>query len=131
MPDQRSLQRVNGALSVGDLNRPRHAVARGRPFGGETWTRKTAERLGLASCPRPRGRAGKGGDVMRYVPLVCGHEYPHSRVRLFFFDCKPADPGAEPVVHSGCRWVQAGELSALRFPEASEVILEELAQEYL
>jgi putative transposase len=54
------LARVNEPLSVGDLQRLRHAVARGRPFGDEAWTRATAERLGLGSCLRPRGRPRKG-----------------------------------------------------------------------
>src|SRR4051812_34469 len=50
------LSRVNEPLSAGDLNRLRHATERGTPFGGESWTRATAERLGLESCLRPRGR---------------------------------------------------------------------------
>jgi REP element-mobilizing transposase RayT len=52
--------RFNEPLSAGDLQRLRHAVARGRPFGDEAWTRATAERLGLGSCLRPRGRPRKG-----------------------------------------------------------------------
>ena len=32
----------------GDLERLRHSVARGRPYGAEAWTRDTAIRLGLA-----------------------------------------------------------------------------------
>ena len=54
------LARVNEPLSVGDLHRLRRAVSRGRPFGDEAWTRATAERLGLGSCLRPRGRPRKG-----------------------------------------------------------------------
>jgi putative transposase len=54
------LERVNEPLSAGDLARLRQAVTRGRPFGDERWTRQTAERLGLASCLRPRGRPRKG-----------------------------------------------------------------------
>jgi putative transposase len=54
------LARVNEPLSVGDLQRLRRAVARGRPFGDEAWARATAERLGLGSCLRPRGRSRKG-----------------------------------------------------------------------
>jgi hypothetical protein len=51
--------RVNEPLSAGDLQRLRHSVARGRPFGDEAWTSATAERLGLESCLRPRGRPRK------------------------------------------------------------------------
>jgi putative transposase len=53
------LGRVDEPLSAGDLARLRQAVTRGRPFGDEPWTRATAERLGLASCLRPRGRPRK------------------------------------------------------------------------
>ena len=54
--DEGWLARVNEPLSAGDLKRLRHAVERGKPFGGEGWTRETAARLGLESCLRPRGR---------------------------------------------------------------------------
>jgi putative transposase len=54
--DEGWLARVNEPLSSGDLKRLRHAVERGRPFGGESWTQETAVRLGLESCLRPRGR---------------------------------------------------------------------------
>jgi len=57
--DEKWLERVNKPLSAGDLQRLRHSVSRGRPFGGEPWTRETAIRLGLESCLRPRGRPRK------------------------------------------------------------------------
>jgi 8-oxo-dGTP pyrophosphatase MutT (NUDIX family) len=60
---------------------------------------------------------------------VIEHHYPHGHVRLHFFDCAPADPEAEPAADSGCRWVQLTELRDLRFPEANEPILEELARD--
>ena len=53
------LSRVNEPLSATDLKRLRHSGERGTPFGGESWTRATAERLGLESCLRPRGRPKK------------------------------------------------------------------------
>jgi putative transposase len=53
------LTRVNDPLSAGDLERLRRSVTRGRPYGTEPWTRATAERLGLESCLRPRGRPHK------------------------------------------------------------------------
>ena len=58
--DKRWLERVNEPLSAADLQRLRHSVSRGRPYGGESWTRETAIRLGLESCLRPRGRPRKG-----------------------------------------------------------------------
>jgi REP-associated tyrosine transposase len=51
--------RVNEPLSAGDLQRLGHSVTRGRPFGDESGTAKTAERLELESCLRPRGRPRK------------------------------------------------------------------------
>jgi 8-oxo-dGTP diphosphatase len=54
------------------------------------------------------------------------HHYAHGHVRLHFFDCEPVDRLAEPLAGSGCRWVLAGELKALHFPEANEPILDEL-----
>ena len=57
--DTHWLKRVNVALSAGDLDRLRHSVSRGRPYGEESWTRRTAEQLGLESCLRPRGRPRK------------------------------------------------------------------------
>jgi putative transposase len=53
------LARVNEPLSAGDLQRLRASVARDRPFGGEEWTRRTAEALGLGSTLRDRGRPRK------------------------------------------------------------------------
>jgi putative transposase len=50
------LARVNEPLSAGDLQRLRASVARERPFGGEEWTRRTAEALGFESTLRDRGR---------------------------------------------------------------------------
>jgi putative transposase len=57
--DPQWLARVNEPLSSGDLQRLRHSVVRGRPFGDESWAKATAERLGLGACMRPRGRPRK------------------------------------------------------------------------
>jgi putative transposase len=38
----------------------RHSVARGTPFGGSLWQRRTADRLGLEASLRPRGRPRLG-----------------------------------------------------------------------
>jgi putative transposase len=57
--DGRWLERVNEPLSAADLQRLRHSVARGRPYGGDSWTTETATRLGLESCLRARGRPRK------------------------------------------------------------------------
>lgn len=66
--------------------------------------------------------------VIETLRRVIEHHYPHGHVRLHFYDCVPTDPADEPAAGSGCRWVCAGELTSLRFPEANEPILEELRQ---
>ncbi|WP_406701312.1 hypothetical protein V5E97_04075 [Singulisphaera sp. Ch08] len=57
--DEGWLERGNEPLSAADLERLWHSVSRGRPYGGESWTRETAIWLGLESCLRPRGRPRK------------------------------------------------------------------------
>ena len=47
---------VNTAQTAAELETLRNSVNRGAPFGGERWARRTAQRLGLASTLRPRGR---------------------------------------------------------------------------
>ena len=53
--DERWLERVNEPLSGGDLQRLRHSVSRGRPYGQDAWTREMAKRLGLESWLSPQG----------------------------------------------------------------------------
>jgi putative transposase len=53
------VKRVNTPLSVGELKRLRASVARGRPFGEDTWTEQTARQLGLEHTLRPEGRPPK------------------------------------------------------------------------
>lgn len=60
--DAQWLSRVNEPLSAGDLQRLRHSVQRGRPFGNDSWTEQTAVRLGLESCLRPPGRPKRTDD---------------------------------------------------------------------
>ncbi len=55
------VKRVNKPLSAGDLQRLRESVDRERPFGSEEWTLRTAERLGLESTLRGRGRPRRSG----------------------------------------------------------------------
>jgi len=57
--DERWLERVNEPLSAGDLRRLRLSAERGRPYGDESWTKVTAQRLGLESTLRSRGRPPK------------------------------------------------------------------------
>jgi len=47
---------VNQPQSEAELAALRTCIARGMPYGNETWQHATAERLGLESSLRPRGR---------------------------------------------------------------------------
>ncbi len=47
---------ANEALTTAELERVRHCVNRGTPFGGRAWTLQIAGRLGLEASLRLRGR---------------------------------------------------------------------------
>ena len=50
---------VNQAQTEAELESLRRSVRRSCPYGSEPWQRTTAERLGLQSTLRPRGRPRK------------------------------------------------------------------------
>jgi|SRR5208283_3374074 len=52
-------QAVNEPQSEEELAALRRCVARGCPYGGESWAAKAVAKLGLASTLRPRGRPKK------------------------------------------------------------------------
>jgi putative transposase len=51
--------RVNQALTADELEAFERSEARGTPFGGEAWVKKTVKKHGLESTTRPRGRPRK------------------------------------------------------------------------
>ena len=53
---------VNRAQSEAELESVRTSVQRGRPYGAEKWSQKTAKTLGLEGTFRPRGRPKKQPD---------------------------------------------------------------------
>lgn len=53
------LRWVNGVMEERDIQRIRQSVNRNAPFGSDTWTAVTAERLGLDASLRPIGRPKK------------------------------------------------------------------------
>jgi putative transposase len=53
------LQYVNQPQTEAELIAIRRSVKRGQPYGGDRWVRATAERLGLQSTLRERGRPAK------------------------------------------------------------------------
>jgi putative transposase len=50
---------VNTAQTLGEEAALRHSIRRGTPFGVEGWVKTTADRLGLDTTLRPRGRPKK------------------------------------------------------------------------
>jgi putative transposase len=50
---------VNRVQSEAELAAVRHSLTRGTPFGDGPWSKRTAQRLGLESTLRPRGRPKK------------------------------------------------------------------------
>ena len=54
--------RVNRALTKKEREAVQASVARGRPFGSESWQEATAKQLGLESTFRSRGRPKKTID---------------------------------------------------------------------
>ena len=54
------LERVNQPLTEAELAAVRRSVSRGSPYGKVIWVETTAERLGLESSLRARGRPRKG-----------------------------------------------------------------------
>jgi len=60
---------------------------------------------------------------------VTTYRYPHGLVELFFHDCNTLHATSEPAAASGFRWVEAADLAGLRFPEANEALIGELARQ--
>jgi putative transposase len=53
------LREVNRPQSAAELESLRQCLQRGQPYGQEAWSRHAAQRLGLESTLRPRGRPRK------------------------------------------------------------------------
>ena len=74
-PVARSAQRlevVNTPQTEAKLERLRHSVRRGTPFGPEAWVRETAVALGLKSTLRPQGQPRKEAQESEHpqTPLL-------------------------------------------------------------
>jgi 8-oxo-dGTP diphosphatase len=129
-PDQQPIP-----VGIGIIHRDNRFLVRQRPAGtvyagywefpggkcepGEDPAQATAreclEEVGLAVVVGP-------------LRCVTTYRYPHGLVRLHFYDCTIRDPAGEPPTGSGFQWVMADRLISLRFPEANEPILAELAR---
>jgi mutator protein MutT len=93
--------------------------------GGKCELGETSAQATARECLEETGLRIVVGRLRRTVR----HRYPHGLVELSFHDCTTEDPAAEPDPATGFRWVAIDQLTGLRFPEANEPILEELARE--
>jgi mutator protein MutT len=91
--------------------------------GGKCELGETPRQATIRECLEETGVRVEVKGLRRVIE----HHYPHGHVRLFFFDCEPAENHSDVSAEHGCRWVATGDLQGLRFPEANEEILEELA----
>lgn len=93
--------------------------------GGKLEPGETPAEATARECLEETGLRIAVGPLRRVVR----QRYPHGLVELHFHDCRTEDPAAQPDPTTGFRWVAVDQLAGLRFPEANEVILEELARE--
>jgi len=66
------LRQVNDIQSDEKLETVCQCVRRGRPFGGDRWTTRIADRLGITQSLRPIGRPRKGGPQQKRLPTPFG-----------------------------------------------------------
>jgi mutator protein MutT len=93
--------------------------------GGKCEPGETPAQATARECLEETGLRIVVGPLRRTVT----YRYPHGLVELSFHDCTTEDPAAEPEPQTGFRWVPIEQLAGLQFPEANEVILDELARE--
>jgi putative transposase len=55
------IEAVNQPMTEAEVERVRHSVQRGTPFGSEAWASSTAAALGLEASLQPRGRPKRSG----------------------------------------------------------------------
>jgi len=94
--------------------------------GGKCEPGETPAQATARECLEETGLRIVVGRLRRMIR----HRYPHGLVELSFHDCTAEDPAAEPDPRTGFRWVPVARLAGLQFPEANDVILDELAREY-
>jgi 8-oxo-dGTP diphosphatase len=108
-------QRPPGTVYAGYWEFPGGKCEHGENPAAAT-ARECCEETGLAVHVGPRRR-------------ITTYRYPHGLVELHFYDCTTENPTAEPLAGSGFQWISAADLASLRFPEANEAILDDLARE--
>ena len=91
--------------------------------GGKCEPGEDTEHAAIRECLEETGLTVVADRLRR----ATAHRYPHGLVELFFYDCTPLDQLAQPVAGSGFRWVPVAELRWLKFPEANDAVITDLA----
>jgi 8-oxo-dGTP diphosphatase len=94
--------------------------------GGKCEPDETPAEATARECLEETGLRIVVGPLRRIVT----HHYPHGLIELSFHDCTTENPVAEPDPQTGFRWVRIEQLARLRFPEANDIIVEELSREF-
>jgi mutator protein MutT len=93
--------------------------------GGKCEPGESAAEAALREC-----REELGIEVsLQGLRRVTSYSYPHGRVELYYFDGTTSDATENPAPETGFVWMPACELLKLKFPEANEPLLLELALE--
>jgi mutator protein MutT len=90
--------------------------------GGKVAPGESPSEAALRECREETGVSITVLDTLARIE----HEYPHDRVELHFFDCRPSDP--QPWPQPPFRWVLRRELGKFKFPEANRLVIERLVQ---
>jgi 8-oxo-dGTP diphosphatase len=90
--------------------------------GGKVKSAETPEEAARRECLE---EAGVSIEVEELIVPVVEHTYAHGALRLHFFRGRVSNE-ADAAPKPPFRWVDAKELSQLRFPEANQVVIETL-----
>lgn len=91
--------------------------------GGKCHPGETSGLCACRECLEETGLEVRAVDLLMHRPFT----YPHGTFDLHFWLCRPKSRTAVTEEHKGYRWVAAGELQSLRFPEANLPLIEVLA----
>jgi 8-oxo-dGTP diphosphatase len=89
--------------------------------GGKCQEGESPEDCAARECEEETGLRVEIADVL----YQCDYDYPHGRVALNFYLCRPL--GTVARQHGNFTWVPATKLRHLKFPPANQPIVELLA----
>ena len=92
--------------------------------GGKLLPQESPEEGACRECLEEAGIAVRAERLL----LRRQFDYPHGSVDLHFWLCRLRNEADAAAVQGGFRWVPAGELSGLRFPEANAPIVRMLSE---